>query len=126
MQINIIHGNIRKYYGLLTLLCVLIGFTVPQFSILSPYIPLFLAVLVFSMVIEHQISDFTRIVKHPKIVMALITSNLILYPLIGILIGYWFNLQPELMVGLILLCFAPSPVVAALWTELSGGDGTIP
>jgi BASS family bile acid:Na+ symporter len=51
-------------------------------------------------------------------------SNLILYPLIGILMGYGFNLQPEIMIGLILLCFAPSPVVTAIWTELSGGDGT--
>jgi predicted Na+-dependent transporter len=40
------------------------------------------------MVIEHKISDFTRVVEHPKIVMALLVSNLILYPLIGIL---WLN-----------------------------------
>jgi BASS family bile acid:Na+ symporter len=58
-------------------------------------------------------------------VLGLITSNLILYPVIGILMGYWFHLQPDIMIGIILLCFAPSPVVAALWTELSGGDGTI-
>jgi BASS family bile acid:Na+ symporter len=37
----------------------------------------------------------------------------------------WLIPQPEIMIGIILLCFAPSPVVAALWTELSGGDGTI-
>gem|GEM_PF-5370290 len=30
-----IHGNIRKYYGLLTILCVILGFTFPQFSVLS-------------------------------------------------------------------------------------------
>lgn len=126
MSLNALHGNLRKYYGLFTLICVLIGFMFPQFSILSPYIPLLLAILVFSMVIEHKISDFTRVVKHPKIVLALIASNLVLYPLIGILMGYWFNLQPEIIVGIILLCFAPSPVVAALWTELSGGDGTTP
>lgn len=126
MLLNKIHGNLRKYYGLFTLICVLIGFIFPQFSVLSPYIPLLLAILVFSMVIEHKISDFTRVVQHPKIVLALIASNLVLYPFIGILIGQWFNLQPEIIVGIILLCFAPSPVVAALWTELSGGNGTIP
>ena len=125
MSINKVHGNLRKYYGLLTLICVGIGFLFPQFSIFSPYIPLFLAVLVFSMVIEHKISDFTRVIKHPKIVMALLVSNLILYPLIGILLAKWLIPQSEIMVGIILLCFAPSPVVAALWTELSGGDGTI-
>jgi BASS family bile acid:Na+ symporter len=125
MSLNKVHGNLRKYYGLFTIICVIIGFLFPQFSILSPYIPFLLAVLVFSMVIEHKISDFTRVVKHPKIVMALIASNLILYPVIGILIGYWLIPQNEIMIGIILLCFAPSPVVAALWTELSGGDGTI-
>lgn len=125
MSFNKIHGNLRKYYGLLTILCVVIGFMFPQFSILSPYVPFLLAILVFSMVIEHKISDFTKIVEHPKIVLALITSNLILYPLIGILIGHWLIIQPDIMVGIILLCFAPAPVVASLWTELSGGDGTI-
>jgi len=125
MSLNSYHANIRKYYGFLTILCVIIGFLQPQFSILSPYIPFLLAILVFSMVIEHQISDFTRVVKNYKFVIALITSNLILYPLIGILIGYGLIHQPEIMTGIILLCFAPSPVVASLWTELSGGDGTI-
>lgn len=125
MSLGNAHRNLKKYYGLLTLVCVITGFMFPQFSILSPYIPFLLAILVFSMVIEHRISDFTKIVKHPEIVIALITSNLILYPLIGILMGYWLHLEPDIMIGLVLLCFAPSPVVAALWTELSGGDGTI-
>jgi len=120
-----IHGNIRKYYGLLTVLCVILGFTFPQFSILSPYVPVLLAILVFSMVIEHSVSDFTRIAAHPLKVLALTSSNIILYPIIGILFGYFFMLQQDIYVGIILLCFAPSPVVAALWTELSNGDGTI-
>ena len=120
-----IHGNIRKYYGLLTVICVILGFTFPQFSVLSPYVPVLLAVLVFSMVIEHSIIDFTRIVNHPKRVLALAVSNLILYPVIGILFSYFFLPPQDIYVGIILLCFAPSPVVAALWTELSNGDGTI-
>ncbi len=125
MSLTRYHANIRKYYGLLTILCVIIGYLYPKFSILSSYIPLLLAILVFSMVIEHQISDFTGVVKNYKIVIGLISSNLILYPLIGILIGHGFIQQPEIMIGIILLCFAPSPVVASLWAELSGGDGTI-
>lgn len=120
-----LHGNIRKYYGLLTVLCVILGFAFPQFSVLSPYVPVLLAILVFSMVIEHRVSDFTRIAAHPLKVVALTSSNLILYPIIGILFGYFFLLQQDVYVGIILLCFAPSPVVAALWTELSNGDGTI-
>lgn len=125
MSLNKYHAGIRKYYGLLTILCVIVGFVYPQFSILSPYTLFLLAILVFSLVIEHQISDFTRVIKHFKIVIALIASNLVLYPLIGILLGYWLNLQSDIMMGLILLCFAPSPIVASLWTELSGGDGTL-
>ena len=120
-----LHGNIRKYYGLLTVLCVILGFTFPQFSVLSPYVSILLAVLVFSMVIEHKVSDFTRIVNHPKKVLALIISNLVLYPVIGILFSYFFLPPQDIYVGIILLCFAPSPVVAALWTELSNGDGAI-
>ncbi len=120
-----IHGNIRKYYGLLTVLCVILGFTFPQFSVLSPYVSILLAILVFSMIIEHRVSDFTRIVNHPKKVLALIVSNLVLYPVIGILFSYFFLPSQDIYVGIILLCFAPSPVVAALWTELSKGDGAI-
>ena len=120
-----LHGNIRKYYGLLTVLCVILGFIFPQFSVLSPYVSILLAVLVFSMVIEHKVTDFTRIVNHPKKVLAILLSNLVLYPVIGIIFSYFFLLPPDIYIGIILLCFAPSPVVAALWAELSNGDGTI-
>ena len=120
-----LHKNIRKYYGLLTVLCVILGVIFPQFSVLSPYISLLLAVLVFSMVIEHKVNDFTRILNHPKKVLALLISNLILYPVIGTLFSYFFLLPHDIYIGIILLCFAPSPVVAALWSELSKGDGAI-
>jgi len=88
MPLSNAHRNLKKYYGLLTLICVITGFMFPQFSILSPYIPFLLVILVFSMVIEHRISDFTRILKHPKIIITLIISNLILYQFIGILMGH--------------------------------------
>ena len=126
MSILELEENIRKYYGFLTLLCVLLGFLLPQFSFLSQYVPFLLAILVFSMVVEHEISDFALIIKHPKTVIALITSNFILYPLIGFLfLHLLLSSQSGLINGIILLCFAPSPVIAALWTEMSGGDGTI-
>lgn len=118
--------TMKKYYGLLTILCVIIGFNFPQLSIFSPYIPLFLAALVFFMVIENNVNDFKQILKHPRSVLALLTSNLILYPAIGIIAGAYFLVVPhDVYVGILLLCFAPSPVVAALWSEMSGGDGAI-
>jgi len=126
MSLIQIEKSLKKYYGLLTLLCVALGFSFPQFSVLSPYVPLFLAILVFFMVIEHRVADFTRIVKHPLSVFSLMVSNLILYPVIGILFGNLVALpHNDIYIGIILLCFAPSPVVAALWTEMSGGDGSI-
>lgn len=126
MFINQIETVLREYYGFLTLLCVFLGFLFPQFSIFSSYVPFLLAILVFSIVIEHEISDFKMIVKHPWSVFSLVSSNLVLYPLIGILFAY-FVLSPsaDIYAGIILLCFAPPPVIAALWTEMSGGDGTI-
>jgi len=126
MSIIKLEASLRKYYGLLTLLSVFLGFIFPQISILSPYVPFLLAILVFSMVIEHDISDFRIIIKHPKSVFSLVTSNFILYPIIGILFAYFTISSPDIYTGIILLCFAPSPVIAALWTEMSGGDGTIP
>lgn len=77
------------------------------------------------MVIEHEISDFKKIAEHPKSVFGLLTSNLLLYPIIGILFAYFTISSPDIYTGIILLCFAPSPVVAALWTEMSGDDSTI-
>lgn len=118
--------SLRKYYGFLTLLCVFLGFIFPQFSVLSIYIPVLLAILVFSMVVEHEISDFSMLIKHPKSLLSLISSNLILYPLIGFLLVYlFFSSNKNISTGVILLCFAPFPVIASLWTEMSGGDGTI-
>lgn len=125
MSIIKLESTLRRYYGFLTLLSVFFGFIFPQISVLSPYVPILLAALVFSMVIEHEIDDFKIIIKHPKSVFSLITSNFILYPIIGILFAYFTVSSPDIYTGIILLCLAPSPVVAALWTEMSGGDGTV-
>ncbi|MFB2623662.1 bile acid:sodium symporter family protein [Methanothermobacter marburgensis] len=117
-------GTIKKYYGALTLLCVLMGLLFPQFSVFSVYTPLLLALLVFSLVIEHSLEDFGRIIQHPQFLGLVSVSNFLLYPLLGFLFIKIFNFSGDIVAGIILLSFAPSPVVAALWTELSGGDGT--
>ena len=122
-----IQKTIRKYYGFLTIICVLLGFMFPQLEALSGLVPYLLAVLVFCLVVEHKISDFTRIASRPGIVLVLSLSNFIIFPLIGITLGNILSLpQGDIFTGIILLSFAPSPVVAALWAELSGGDGSIP
>ncbi|HMK53671.1 MAG TPA: hypothetical protein VK444_02730 [Methanobacteriaceae archaeon] len=119
-------NTLRKYYGFLTILCVFIGFLFPQLAELSWLVPYFLAVLVFSLVIEHRISDFTRVVRRPRTILLLSLSNFLIFPLVGVITGYLLALPPgEIFTGVILLTFAPSPVVAALWSELSGGDGSI-
>ena len=122
-----IQKTIRKYYGFLTILCVLIGFIFPQFAILSSMVPYLLAILVFCLVIEHKISDFTQIARKPGIVLMLSLSNFVIFPLIGISLGDLLSIPSgDVFTGIILISFAPSPVVAALWTELSGGNGSIP
>jgi len=122
-----IQKTIRKYYGFLTILCVLIGFLFPQFEIFSSLVPYLLAILVFCLVVEHKIGDFTRIARKPSIVLVLALSNFIIFPVIGIFLGNLLSLpQGDVFTGIILLSFAPSPVVAALWAELSGGNGSIP
>lgn len=105
----------------------MIGFSFPQFEIFSTFVPYLLAILVFSLVVEHKISDFTRIARKPGIVLVLSLSNFIIFPLIGIFLGNLLSIpQGDVFTGIILLSFAPSPVVAALWAELSGGNGSIP
>jgi len=115
---------IKKYYGVLTLICVLIGFLLPEFSIFSGYTPLLLALLVFSLVVEHSIEDLGRIIHHPRFIVLVLASNFLVYPIIGFIFIRILGLDPDISVGVILLSFAPSPIVAALWTEISGGDGT--
>ncbi|WP_321211763.1 hypothetical protein [Methanothermobacter sp. DP] len=117
-------GTIKKYYGVLTLLCVLTGLLFPQFSVFSGYTPLLLAFLVFSLVIEHSLKGFGRIIQHPQFLGLVSVSNFLLYPLLGSIFIKIFNFSGDMVAGVILLSFAPSPVVAALWTELSGADGT--
>jgi len=117
-------GAIKKYYGVLTLLCVLTGLLVHEFSIFAGYTPLLLALLVFSLVVEHSIGDFRRIIHHPRFLGLVMASTFLVYPIMGFIFIRILGLGPDLSVGVILLSFAPAPVVAALWTEISGGDGT--
>ena len=117
-------GVIKKYYGVLTLICVLTGLLFPEFSIFAGYTPLLLALLVFSLVVEHRIGDFGRIIHHPRFLGMVLASTFLVYPIMGFIFIRILGLGPDLSVGVILLSFAPAPVVAALWTEMSGCDGT--
>lgn len=114
-----------KKYGILTIICVLIGFFLFQLSVFLPYVPILLAILVFFMIIEHEIYDFKLVIKHPRNIISLIYPNFILYPLIGFLLVYFVYPAHEISTGIIFLCFVTSPVLAAIWTEMSGGDVSI-
>ncbi len=85
-------------------------------------LPVSLFIIMFGMGLSLRISDFARIVKHPKAVAIGISAQLILLPLIALLMTVAFKLPPELAVGLMIISFAPGGATSNMFTNLAKGD----
>ena len=67
-------------------------------------------------------ADFKRIFEYPKAVIIGLVTQMLLLPAICLLIADFFNLEPALAVGLMLLAAAPGGPSANLYSHMAGGD----
>jgi BASS family bile acid:Na+ symporter len=94
-----------------------------QASFLSIYLlPMAIAIIMAGLGLSLTPADFKRIFIYPKaIIIGLVTQMLVL-PVICLFIADFFNLEPALAVGLMLLAAAPGGPSANLYSHMAGGD----
>jgi BASS family bile acid:Na+ symporter len=94
-----------------------------QASFLSIYLmPLAIAVIMVGLGLSLTPADFKRILDYPKAVLIGLITQMLLLPAICLLIADFFQLEPALAVGLMLLAAAPGGPSANLYSHMAGGD----
>lgn len=90
--------------------------------LLSFFLPAALFLIMLGMGMTLSVSDFMRVRQAPLAILAGLSGQFILPPLMALLVIHLFDLQPIFAVGLMILSFAPSGATSNLMTFLSRGD----
>lgn len=113
--------------ALISIIVAIINFYTTIFMqsnlISTVFLPLALAIIMFGLGLSLSISDFKRIVNHPKAMIIGSITQLILLPILGFVIAYlMLSSNPELAIGLIILAMCPGGPTSNLLTHLGNGD----
>ncbi|WP_123309260.1 bile acid:sodium symporter family protein [Cellulomonas sp. PhB143] len=85
-------------------------------------LPAALGIIMLGLGLGLTVTDFRRIARHPRAVLAALLTQLIVLPSICFGLVYLFDLPPVLAVGMMLLSAAPGGPGANLYSHLFGGD----
>jgi BASS family bile acid:Na+ symporter len=89
------------------------------------FLPLALGIIMLGMGLALTLSDFKRILIYPKAVLIGLINQLVLLPLIGFLLMYYWELRPEYAVGIILLAACPGGPTSNLFAYLGKCDAAL-
>lgn len=89
---------------------------------LTIFLPLALAVMMFSLGLGLTIADFARIARQPKAFAVGAASQLVAIPSVAFAICMIFDFPPDIAVGLMILSVCPGGVTSNMMTRYSRGD----
>ena len=91
-------------------------------SLITIFLPLALAVIMFSLGLGLTVADFRRVAAQPKAFGIGAFSQLVMIPVVAYAIVNLFGLSGELAVGLMILSFCPGGVTSNILTKIARGD----
>lgn len=91
-------------------------------SLITVFLPLALAIIMFSLGLGLTVDDFRRVVLKPRAFVIGAVAQLIFIPFVAYILAVLFRLPPELAVGMMILAFCPGGVTTNLLTKLAGGE----
>lgn len=91
-------------------------------TLITVFLPLALAVIMFSLGLGLTVADFVRVVTQPRAYALGAVSQLVVIPLVAYALALAFKLSPELAVGMMILSLSPGGVTSNLLTKLAKGD----
>lgn len=81
-----------------------------------------LAFLMFAVALDIKISDFKKVLQHPKAALVGLTSQLILLPLLSVAMVYVFRPASSIALGMMLIAACPGGNVSNYAVHLSKGN----
>jgi len=91
-------------------------------SITQIFLPIALAIIMFSMGITLTWANFKRVFTQPKAFFMGLFSQMILLPVVAFVIAWAFKMDPVLSVGLMILACCPGGVTSNILTYYAKGD----
>ena len=91
-------------------------------SMISPLLPLMLALIMLYLGLTLQLTDFRRVMQRPMALAVGLTGQLLLVPALGWVLTQLLPLEPATAVGLMILVACPGGVSSGLLTHLARGD----
>src|ERR1041384_3112562 len=86
------------------------------------FVPIGLALIMFSLGLTLALRDFALLGRNPKPVLAGLAGQLLLMPLLALAIGLIFRLPPELALGLFILVICPAGTTSNALTFVGRGN----
>jgi len=93
-----------------------------QSTLTALFLPLALFIIMLGMGMTLTKEDFKKVVQFPKAFFLGIGNQILLLPVIGFSIAIFFNLSPELAVGLILISLCPGGATSNIISFLARAD----
>ncbi len=93
--------------------------------LLEILLPLSLAVIMLGMGLSLTVRDFRRVAVMPRGVLAGSVCQLVLLPMMAFVIVSFFDLRPEIAVGIVLIAVCPGGSTSNLLTYLARGDAAL-
>lgn len=90
--------------------------------LITVFLPLALAIIMFSLGLGLTVEDFLRVARRPKAFAIGAAAQIVLLPLVAWVLATAFGLPPELAVGLMILSLCPGGVTSNILTRFARGD----
>ena len=90
--------------------------------LITAILPAAVFIIMFGMGLSLRFTDFTYVVKQPKLILIGLFAQFIVLPLTALMLAILFKLSPELSVGLMIISFAPSGTTSNIFTNIAKGD----
>jgi BASS family bile acid:Na+ symporter len=91
-------------------------------SVLTQWLPLALAFIMLYLGLTLHVQDFRSVLLRPRALVAGLTGQLLMVPLLGFGVAWLLHLEPTMAVGLMVLAACPGGVSSGLLTHLARGD----
>ena len=88
-------------------------------------IPVGLILIMFSIGLGLQVSDFNRILRRPRAVITILVMQMVFLPISAFVISLLLEMPPELCLGLVLIAACPGGITSNMLTRLARGDAAL-
>lgn len=90
--------------------------------LLKTLLPISLAIIMFGMGMTLTLKDFSLVFKHPKPVLIGLFIQIILFPLFAFSLALFFDLDPLLSIGLIIISACPGGATSNIISQICNGN----